>query len=65
MYEDDQLAWQGANEDAAQSEFYAWCDANDIDFEDCGHVEQFEIREDYFNWLTNEKEDLSIYTMRL
>lgn len=58
MYEDDtQLEEQDANEAGWTDEFVKWCEKNDIDFEACGDVEQWEIREDYFDFLTNEKEE--------
>ncbi len=66
---DTQSEWQNANENAESERydnaFLKWCEENDIDFEGCGEVEQWEIRDDYFNYLTNEREDQSIYTMRL
>jgi hypothetical protein len=65
MYDDDQLEWQDANESAVNEDFVKWCADNDIDFDGCGQVEQWEIRDEYFNWLTNEREDQSIYTARL
>jgi hypothetical protein len=61
MYDDEDLAWQDAHESATDDQFVKWCKAHDIDFDDCGEVEQWEIRDDYFNWLTNEREDLSIF----
>jgi hypothetical protein len=54
---DMQLTEQDCLESAWSDDFLKWCKKNDIDFEACGDIERSEIREDYFDFLTNEKEE--------